>query len=96
MTSYSIISKKYFFDIITLGLYFKRKSIVLSHKGWFSQAADLQYLRFSRRIGSQIFADNVHIKISLTIASLPAKLNSAQLHRQACGQCLGQILLAIK
>ena len=39
-------------------------------------------------------ADDVHIKYfhrrqSLITAGLPAKLNSAQLHRQAGGQCLG-------
>ena len=42
-------------------------------------------------------ADEVHIKYihrrqSPTIAGLPAKLNSAQLRRQAGGQCLGQNL----
>ena len=42
--------------------------------------------------------DDVHIKYfhcrqPPTTAGLPAKLNSAQLRRQAGGQCLGQIMI---
>ena len=56
------------------------------------------YLRFSCRIASQIPTDDVHIKYfhrRQSPACLSAKLNSAQLRRQAGGQCLGQNVSAI-